>query len=142
MNKSRNIVTSSAINILLIIACVLSLFPLISLLISSFQPSTELMRNGISFSIDWDQLSLDNYLYIFTQETQYWKWYGKSLIITFLTIILSLFFSSMVGYALAVYNFRGKILIFILVLLINMIPFEVMMLPLYQLMIDLKLINT
>lgn len=69
MNKSRNIVTSSAINILLIIACVLSLFPLISLLISSFQPSTELMRNGISFSIDWDQLSLDNYLYIFTQET-------------------------------------------------------------------------
>lgn len=64
------------------------------------------------------------------------------MIITFLTIILSLFFSSMVGYALAVYNFRGKILIFILVLLINMIPFEVMMLPLYQLMIDLKLINT
>src|SRR5690554_6536324 len=142
MNKSRNLVTSLAINILLIIACVLSLLPLISLLISSFQPSTELMRNGISFSVDWDQLSLNNYLYIFTQETQYWKWYGNSLIITFLTIILSLIFSSMVGYALAVYNFRGKILIFILVLLINMIPFEVMMLLLYQLMIDLKLINT
>lgn len=140
--KSRRFFTTFLINVLLMIAAILSLFPLISLLISSFRPSTELMRHGISFNIDWKLMSLDNYIYIFTEASQYWKWYGNSLIITFLTIILSLFFSSMVGYALAIYNFKGRNLLFIFVLLIIMIPFEVMMLPLYQLMINLKLINT
>ncbi len=87
-------------------------------------------------------LSLDNYLYIFTQAGEYWKWYGNSLIISGLIIIFSLFFSSMVGYALASYDFKGRNLIFLFVLIIIMIPFEVLLLPLYQLMIDLRLINT
>src|SRR5699024_556701 len=57
-------------------------------------------------------------------------------------IVLSLFFSSMVGYALALYDFKGRNLFFVLVLLILMIPFEILMLPLYHLMIDTQLINT
>lgn len=100
------------------------------------------MRNGISITFDPSTLNIDNYIYIFTQAQQYWTWYGNSLIITTITIVLSLFFSSMVGYALAVYDFKGKNFFFVLVLFILMIPFEILMLPLYQLMISLQLINT
>src|SRR5690625_1643559 len=119
-----------------------ALFPIISLVISSFRPSSVLMREGISLNFDLSSLNINNYSYIFTRATDYWAWYGNSLIISAITIILSLFFSSMVGYALAMYNFRGRNLFFVLVLFILMIPFEILMLPLYQLMINLKLIDT
>ncbi|MCG5102339.1 carbohydrate ABC transporter permease [Oceanobacillus alkalisoli] len=142
MKKKNDTVTKWLLTIIIAIIAFIALFPLISLIISSFRPSTELMRDGITFSINWNELSLDNYVYIFTQAGEYWQWYGNSLIVSALTIILSLFFSSMVGYSLALYNFKGRNLIFLFVLVIIMIPFEVLMLPLYQLMIDIKLINT
>lgn len=142
MKRKNDTVTKWLLTIIIAIIAFIALFPLISLIISSFRPSTELMRDGITFSINWNELSLDNYVYIFTQAGEYWQWYGNSLIVSALTIILSLFFSSMVGYSLALYNFKGRNLIFLFVLVIIMIPFEVLMLPLYQLMIDMKLINT
>ncbi|UFT99763.1 carbohydrate ABC transporter permease [Radiobacillus kanasensis] len=124
------------------IAAFITVFPLLSLVVSSFRPSSDLMRDGISLSIDFSKMSLDNYTYIFTQAADYWSWYGNSLIISVITIVLSLFFSSMVGYALAVYDFKGRNFFFLLVLLIMMVPFEILMLPLYQLMIDLQLIDS
>lgn len=140
--KKNNTLAKLIVNIFIVIVTFLALFPLLSLIVSSFLPSSELMRNGITLSINWDELSLTNYIYIFTQSASYWEWYGNSLIISILTIIFSLFFSSMVGYALAVYDFKGRNLLFVCVLVIIMIPFEVLMLPLYQLMINLNLINT
>src|SRR5690625_767181 len=120
----------------------IALFPVIMLVISSFRPSYELMRTGISLKFDWSMLNLDNYNYIFTEAYQYCDWYMNSLIISAITIVLSLFFSSMVGYALAVYDFRGKHLFFVLVVFILMVPFEILMLPLFQMMITAQLINT
>ncbi|ADU29382.1 carbohydrate ABC transporter permease [Evansella cellulosilytica] len=130
------------INLSLTIVCLIALFPLISLIISSFRPSSELIRRGITFNVNISDFSLANYNYIFVQAPEYWQWYMNSLIISGLTIVLSLFFSSIVGYALAVYNFKGRNLIFLFVLFIIMVPFEILMLPLYQLMVDLQLINT
>ncbi|MCF6409093.1 carbohydrate ABC transporter permease [Pseudalkalibacillus salsuginis] len=129
-------------NISFFVIAFITLFPILSLLLSSFRPSTELMRKGISLTLDPSTLNLDNYTYIFTQAADYWTWYGNSLAISAITIILSLFFSSMVGYALALYDFKGKNLFFTLVLFILMVPFEILMLPLFQLMIKMQLINT
>ncbi|MDL4839037.1 carbohydrate ABC transporter permease [Aquibacillus rhizosphaerae] len=130
------------VNISFIIISIIALFPILGLILSSFRPSSELMRNGISLTFNLSTLNLDNYVYIFTKASQYWTWYGNSLIISVITIVLSLFFSSMVGYALAVYDFRGKNFFFVLVLFILMVPFEILMLPLYQLMISMQLIDS
>ncbi|MDQ0233433.1 carbohydrate ABC transporter permease [Metabacillus malikii] len=124
------------------IVSIIALFPIFSLIISSFRPSSELMRNGMSLTFNLSELNLNNYVYIFTEASKYWQWYGNSLIISGLTIVLSLFFSSMVGYALAAYDFRGRNFIFVLVLFIIMVPFEILMLPLYKLMISMGLIDT
>ncbi|UOQ50026.1 carbohydrate ABC transporter permease [Gracilibacillus caseinilyticus] len=129
-------------NIGMAIVCLIALFPVIMLLISSFRPSTELMRTGISLNFDWSMLNLDNYTYIFTQSAEYWTWYTNSLVISAITVVLSLFFSSMVGYALAVYDFKGKHLFFTFVVFILMVPFEILMLPLFQMMISFQLVNS
>lgn len=135
-------VLSIVLTVTIGIICFIALFPLLALLISSFQPAVELMRNGITFNINFGKFSLNNYVYLFTQASQYWKWYGNSLLVTLASVLLALFFSSMVGYAMAVYEFKGKNLLFIVVLLTMMIPFEVLMLPLYELVIDLGVVNS
>lgn len=142
MNATRDKALKWVANISFIIIAFIILFPIIGLLISSFRPSSDLMRDGISLSIDFSKLNLDNYLYIFNEASQYWSWYGNSLVISGMTIVLSLFFSSMVGYALAMYDFKGRNLFFVSVLLILMIPFEILMLPLYQLMVSAQLIDS
>ncbi|MCM3790595.1 carbohydrate ABC transporter permease [Domibacillus sp. 8LH] len=141
MNSKEKLWTIGVTSLIAIIA-ILAVFPLFSLLISSLRPSSDLMRSGITLSIPFEKLNLNNYTYIFSEAGNYWDWYINSLIISAFTIVLCLFFSSMVGYALAVYEFKGNRFIFILVLLILMIPFEILMLPLYQFMIKIQMVDT
>lgn len=141
MTKKEKLLTWFLIVVMAVIA-LLAISPLLSLLVSSLRPSAELIRNGITLSIPWNELSITNYVNMFTNAGNYWTWYINSLLISGLTIVLSLFFSSMVGYALAVYKFKGQQFFFILVLLILMVPFEILMLPLYQLMTTLGMIDS
>jgi arabinosaccharide transport system permease protein len=142
MEKKKSKTIPRIANIAFLMISLLALFPIINLLISSLRPSSELMRNGISITFDPSTISVENYLYIFTQGGNYWSWFINSLVITTITIVLSLFFSSMVGYALALYDFKGRNIIFGCVLFILMVPFEILMLPLFQLMINFNLIDT
>jgi len=50
--------------------------------------------------------------------------------------------SAFVAYGFAAYEFKGKNVLFICVLLIMMVPFEILLLPLYKLTFDLGLMNT
>lgn len=142
MNKQRSKTMVWLANVGMGIICLIALLPVIMLIISSFRPSSELMRTGISLVFDWSILNLDNYNYIFTQAGEYWTWYMNSIIISAITIVLSLFFSAMVGYALAVYDFKGKNLFFTFVVFILMVPFEILMLPLFQMMIEFSLVDS
>lgn len=142
MKKKKNTLFVWIANLSFVIISFIALFPILNLLISSFRPSSEIMRNGISLTFDPSKLSLNNYTFIITEGGNYWTWYINSLSISAITIILSLLFSSMVGYALALYDFKGRNLIFGFVLFILMVPFEILMLPLFQLMISMNLINT
>jgi len=140
--KKNNKALKWIVNLCFVFISFIALFPVFGLIVSSFRPSSDLMRSGMSLTFKFSELSLDNYLFIFTQADSYWQWYINSLIISSLIIVLSLFFSSMVGYALALYDFKGKNFVFTLVLFIIMVPFEILMLPLYKLMISFQLIDT
>jgi arabinosaccharide transport system permease protein len=128
--------------ILLTFLSVVFLAPFFFMLISSFKPGVDLMKNGLNFKINFDVMTFNNYKMLFFEGKKYLYWYRNSLIITALHTILTLFFTSMVGYGLAVYNFKGRNLIFIIVLLVMMVPIEILLLPLYKLMIALNLIDT
>ena len=56
--------------------------------------------------------------------------------------IFSLAFDAMTGYALARFQFRGRNVMFVLVLLFLMIPFQITLIPLYDEISKLGLINT
>jgi len=128
-----------------IILAVMALFPLYALFLASIKPSSELFRYGLNVRLDFDVMTLANYKAIFAGEggsTHYFSWYKNSILITSLFTVICLFLSSMVGYGLAMYNFKGRNLIFTLVLAVMMIPVEIILLPLYRLSIDLSIINS
>lgn len=68
--------------------------------------------------------------------------YINSFIVTGLTTAGYLFLSSITGYAFAKGDFPGKSVLFIIILMSLMIPFEVRMIPLYLFMSEIGLRNT
>lgn len=128
---------------LFIVVALCAVFPFYYLLLASFRPSDQLFRRGMDFGLDPGLMTLKNYHYIFFGKGQiYFYWYRNSILITSLYTVSALFLSSLVGYGLAVYNFKGKNLIFTLVLFVLMVPLEILMLPLYRMLIYMKLVNT
>jgi len=120
------------------------LFPLFSLILSSFRPGRDLMRFGITFaSIQPTGLMFDNYPPLFfTGESNYLFWLQNSVLLVLFQTVISIFFSSLVGYGLAIYKFKGKKLLFAIVLVMMITPIQILILPLYKIMISLKIMNT
>jgi arabinosaccharide transport system permease protein len=144
MDVTKRKFTPSSLILLFIfiIISVFALFPLIAITLGSLKPSTEILRFGLNLKIQPELLSFKNYSFIFSGGTDYFTWYKNSILITITSTILCLLFTSMVGYGLAVYQFKFKNLIFGLVLIVMMIPVEIIMLPLYKLTMGLGLMDT
>lgn len=120
-------------------------FPLVAGLIASFRPGTELIRRGLSIDLDFSTMTLDNYLYLFgnnADSQKYFMWFKNSLILTFVSVILTLIVCYFVAYGLSMYDYKLKNFLFFLVIATMMVPFEILILPLYKEMITLKLIDT
>lgn len=70
------------------------------------------------------------------------KYFINSLIVTIVTVILTVFFSSLAGFALARFQFRGRNFLFFLILSTIMIPQEVIIIPLYTIILKMRLADT
>ncbi|UTI42891.1 carbohydrate ABC transporter permease [Niallia sp. RD1] len=144
MNPARKgkKLTSILLFLLFLVISVFALFPLFAIVLGSLKPSTEILRFGLNLKLQPELLSLNNYSFLFTGDTDYFIWYKNSIVITIISTLSCLLLTSMVGYGLAVYNFKGKNVIFGLVLIVMMIPVEIIMLPLYKLTMSLGLMDT
>lgn len=142
MKKKKTFLSILATSLMVLFA-VGSLMPFFFLLISSFKPGSEMIRNGLQFKFDFQNYSMVNYSLLGTERDGiYLRWYLNSIIIMVLQVGIGLFLSSLVGYGLAKYRFKGRNLIFILVLMVMMVPVEILILPLYKEMNSMGLINT
>lgn len=129
-------------SIALLAIALLALFPLVAILIATFQTGADIMRGGISFSVDPSTLTLDNWVMLFTDSGPYFRWFANSLGITIVQVAGTLLVSSFVAYGFAMYDFRGRTPLFISVLAIMAVPFEMVMLPLYVQVNDMGLADT
>ncbi|MDK2808607.1 MAG: arabinooligosaccharide transport system permease protein [Clostridiales bacterium] len=120
-------------------------FPVVAGLFASFRPGTELIRKGLSINLDLTTMNLNNYTYLFSgnaDSIKYFNWFKNSMVITIIQVILTLLICFFVAYGLSMYDFRLKNLLFFLVIATMMVPFEILMLPLYKEMITFRLIDT
>lgn len=118
------------------------LLPLVAIFVGTFQDGNVIIRNGISLTVDFSELSFDNYVMLFTDSGLYFRWFFNSLLLTVLQVAGTLLISSFVAYGFAMYDFKGKNAGFVAVLLLMTVPFEMMMLPLYILVNDFGLADS
>lgn len=120
-------------------------FPVFAGLLASFRPGTELIRRGLKIDLDVSTMTLANYQYLFSgnaDSQKYFMWFKNSLILTAISVVGTLLICYIVAYGLSMYDYKLKNFLFFLVIATMMVPFEILILPLYKEMITLKLIDT
>jgi multiple sugar transport system permease protein len=123
----------------LVIVTLLWLVPVFSALITAFRTNDDILMNGFwslprqlvldSFKDAWERGGLSRYL-------------PNSFIITLPALALTLLLSSLSAYALARFRFRGNRLVFFLYVGGMMLPFQVLLLPVFRLTDALGLYDT
>ncbi len=127
---------------LVLIAAVL-LLPIYWLVMSSFRPAGDIFRHATDFSLATlfpGTVTLENYRLILAGEFP--RAVFNSLFVCTTTVALGLLVNSLAGFAFAVFEFPFKKPLFVLVLLSFMMPFESIVIPLYDLMRRLGFVNT
>jgi arabinosaccharide transport system permease protein len=126
----------------LVLITLIVLVPLLGIFVGTFQDGNEIIRKGLSLDIDLGSLSLDNYVMLFTDSGLYFRWFANSIVLTAAQVAGTLLVSSFVAYGFAMYDFRGKNALFISVLVLMTVPFEIMMLPLFVMVNDFGLADS
>lgn len=142
VGKARKTRMKTGLFLFFAIIAVIILIPIFAIFLASFKDGYELIQYGLNLQIDLSKMSFKNYVYLFTGDHEYFTWFFNSIWLTVVQVGLTLMISSWVGYGFAVYEFKGKNFLFVCVLLVMMVPFEILMLPLYIQMIDMKLSNS
>lgn len=130
--KTKNKIASIAMVLFFVVLAILVFVPVYMIFIASFKPGGDLLQYGLNLGIDWERMSLANYTLLFTNSPQYWTWFYNSVLLTVVTVVLTLIVSACVGYGLSAYDFKGRNVLFVIVLVVLSIPLEVIMLPLYK----------
>ncbi|MBH0155403.1 MULTISPECIES: carbohydrate ABC transporter permease [Fictibacillus] len=129
-----------ALYVILVVYAIITVIPFLWALSSSFKTLGEIVSGSINF-IPKD-FTLDNYKQIFTREPLFGRWLFNSLFIATIGTLLNLLFNSMAGYALARLSFPGKKSIFLMILAVLMIPFQVTLIPNFLILKELGWLNS
>ncbi len=126
--------------VLLVSIAFVMLFPLLWLIGTAFKSSTE---NIFQFppQLFPRQPTFQNFIRVW-ESNPFGQYLFNSTVVAVLTVSLNLLFCSLAAYPLARLEFQGKDLIFTGVVSTIMIPFQIVMIPLYILVVQLGLRNT
>jgi multiple sugar transport system permease protein len=117
-----------ALYVVLSIGALAFLFPFYYMVVGSFQTSIDPSLGG-AFP-DPANLTTENYTAI-NERVNLWQGLLNSGIFTGGVILGTVFFGVLAGYALAVLHWRGRSATFALALLVQVIPFQLLMIPLF-----------
>ena len=116
------------------------LLPLLWLISTSFKSGAENI-----FEIPprfWPQEpTFSNFVKVWQAEP-FGRYFANSTLIAVITVVINLVFCSLAAYPLARLNFRGREVIFSLIVATILIPFQIVMIPLYILTVQLGLTNS
>ena len=117
---------------------VLWFLPLFWIVLTSIKPTGEILANPPQWVPS--RLSLEHYARVLEKPIGQWTY--NSLYISIISTIMTLVLGAAAGYAFARLQFFGRDVLFWLVLASFMMPFEVMLIPLYRMMGDFGLVGS
>jgi multiple sugar transport system permease protein len=120
--------------------CALMLVPFVLVFFGAFKTQGEFISDPGGW-LPQSFANIQNFVVLFT-EKNFGTYMTNSIIVSVVTVIVNVLFSSMAGYALAKLEFRGKNLVFVCVMIAMTVPYVAVFVPQFLVIAQLGLINT
>ncbi|MDR7303809.1 sugar ABC transporter permease [Haloactinomyces albus] len=121
----------------LITSSVIAVFPVFWVAVTSFKPDSKAIEATPSL---FNESGLQNYRDILTgQRGPFLTWFGNSVLIAAATTVLAVLLAASTAYAASRFRFPGRGKLMLSFLIIQMFPFAVLIVPLYNLLLKLGL---
>lgn len=144
MKKRRAIVKKIILYIVLILMVIASLFPIIFCLSASLRTQEDLFKHMFPFSMKSlipSQVTFDNYIIIFSKYN-FLRPILNTMIVTVFTIFFGCLLNAIAAFAITCFDFKGKRVVYILIMISFMVPFEAIAIPLYSVANTLHMVDT
>lgn len=125
--------------LLLSLVSLIFLFPMIWVLLSALKPQSELFTFPLTFLPAHP--TLGNFVTALNSG-DFLRYFGNSVFVTVVATLLTLAINVMAGYALSKFYFKGRDLIFYLMVGTLMIPLQAIMVPIFLLLKSMGLLNS
>jgi len=130
---------SAVIYLVLLIAVALAVYPVLVVIGISLRPGSTL--HALSLRIVPENATLDSYRELFRNQP-FLRWMLNSTIVSLMVTILGVSLASTAGYAFSRYRFPGRSAGMIALITTQMFPVTMLLLPLYVMLIKLKLFDS
>ncbi len=145
--KKKHLIQATAINafvwLFLVIAAMYIMAPLVFMFTASVMPAGDIMKmpyrwipKGFYWQNYWQGIRGNDGSFIFLRNI------FNSLVVATIVTMTTVFLSALTGYGLAKCQVRGRYTVFMMILATMMIPFEVIMIPLYLIITKLGIQNS
>ncbi|NJP40278.1 carbohydrate ABC transporter permease [Oscillospiraceae bacterium HV4-5-C5C] len=140
MRSSKNLLTILLIHLILIIFSVIMIVPFAWMILTAFKTVTEStsVNPFVIFPSKWRS---DAFITVW-KNMNFLLLYKNTLLLIFWRVVCACLTSTFAGYAFARLNFKGKNLMFSLVLFQMMIPSQIFIIPQYLMVSAIKMTNT
>jgi ABC-type glycerol-3-phosphate transport system permease component len=114
------------------------LYPLLFMFINSFKSKVEYRKNAFSLPTSW---SFDNYIFMLDQF-QLVRYFFNTIFIAAVSISIMMALAIFASYAFARLPFKGRSIVYLIVIGTMFIPAQVTMIPMYQMFSKIHLVNS
>jgi arabinogalactan oligomer/maltooligosaccharide transport system permease protein len=138
-DKTKKLVRVTASYIVLIIFSIIALFPIVQVFTISLRPADRLLST--SLEIIPKNASFNTYKILFT-ERPFFLWLMNSTLVAVVVTLTGVALASTAGYGFSRFRFVGKKIGLLSLLVTQMFPATMLLLPMYIMLVKLHLINT
>ena len=139
MNRAKSIAVNIPITIFLCFLALIVLIPILWIVLGAFKFEKEITSYPPTFFPQ--SFTLENYVKV-SGRIKIWRYALNSLIYAGGTTAIAMFVNSLAGYVYARYSFKGKTICFLITLSTMMVPFQVIMVPLFLIVFKLGMYDT
>ena len=137
--RRRGVLIKVLLTAIFVVVAFVFIIPFYWMLVSSLRPSELIFTESNKFIPS--RVTLETYRELFAQ-LPYLRWYLNSVVMTGSFAFLSVIVCTLGGFALAQYRFPFRDTIFLTILGSQMIPFHLLLIPLFTILVRFKLIDT
>lgn len=139
--RKKQLTIKWILTIIMLVLGIACIYPFLFMLSSSFKPSGDVLSTPLQlFPKNFTMMNFDT---LFNNEFyDFFLWYGNTIVMTALTLILKFFIITITAYGFAKIRFPGRDAIFLVLLAALMIPSDIMIMPRYIMFKQLGILNS